>query len=96
MEAFGIGGIKLKFEDLPIIVLERLVQNLPLLQLEVKTQMMSGSADIHTMTASKIWDIGIQEVTPKQRELAKLYNYGRLYNMSDEGLMQMLRGFYGR
>ncbi len=44
--------------------------------------------DIHTKTASKLFDISIAEVTSEMRRAAKTVNFGVIYGMSDYGLEQ--------
>jgi DNA polymerase-1 len=44
--------------------------------------------DIHAMTASKIFGIPTDEVTPEMRRNAKTVNFGVVYGMSDYGLEQ--------
>jgi DNA polymerase-1 len=44
--------------------------------------------DIHAMTASKIFGIPADEVTPEMRRNAKTVNFGVVYGMSDYGLEQ--------
>ena len=47
--------------------------------------------DIHAMTASKIFGVPIDEVTPQQRRIAKTANFGIMYGISAFGLAQRLR-----
>jgi DNA polymerase-1 len=44
--------------------------------------------DIHATTASKIFGISVDEVTPDMRRNAKTVNFGVIYGMSDYGLEQ--------
>ena len=44
--------------------------------------------DIHTLTASEIFDVPRDEVTPEMRRNAKTVNFGIIYGMSDYGLEQ--------
>lgn len=48
---------------------------------------LSGK-DIHTATASKIFGVEIQEVTPQMRRVAKSVNFGIIYGISAYGLSQ--------
>lgn len=43
-------------------------------------------ADLHRMTASQMFGVPIDQVTPRQRESAKGLNYGLVYGMGAEGL----------
>ena len=42
--------------------------------------------DIHTATAARLFNVGLNEVTPEQRRLAKTVNFGVLYGQSAFGL----------
>lgn len=44
--------------------------------------------DIHTATASRIFNVPIDEVTSQQRSMAKSVNFGIIYGISDYGLSQ--------
>ncbi|KXZ40181.1 DNA polymerase I [Alkalithermobacter thermoalcaliphilus JW-YL-7 = DSM 7308] len=46
--------------------------------------------DIHTMTASKVFNIEIDKVTRQMRDAAKAVNFGIVYGISDFGLSQNL------
>jgi DNA polymerase-1 len=48
----------------------------------------SRGEDIHSSTASVLFDIPLKEVTPSLRRLAKTINYGITYGMSGYGLAQ--------
>ncbi len=45
-----------------------------------------SGADLHRITASEMFGIPIDQVTPRQRESAKGLNYGLVYGMGAEGL----------
>lgn len=47
--------------------------------------------DVHAATASKIFGINVQDVTPEQRRVAKTANFGIMYGISAFGLSQRLR-----
>jgi DNA polymerase-1 len=49
--------------------------------------------DLHTLTAQRV--LGISEVTPEQRQLAKAINFGLLYGMGARGFRQYAKGQYG-
>lgn len=46
----------------------------------------NGDVDIHTKTASQVYEIPMDEVTKDQRRAAKVINFGVLYGMSPHGL----------
>lgn len=46
--------------------------------------------DIHSATASKIFDVNIEDVTPSMRREAKAVNFGVVYGISDFGLASTL------
>ncbi|QXM05732.1 DNA polymerase I [Crassaminicella indica] len=46
--------------------------------------------DIHAATASKVFNVPIDEVSPLQRSRAKAVNFGIVYGMSDYGLSENL------
>ena len=46
----------------------------------------NGDIDIHTKTASEVYNIPMNEVTKTQRRNAKVINFGILYGMSPHGL----------
>jgi DNA polymerase-1 len=48
----------------------------------------AAGQDIHAATAAEVMDVPILEVTPDQRRLAKIVNFGVLYGMSEYGLSQ--------
>jgi DNA polymerase-1 len=48
----------------------------------------ASDEDIHAMTASRIFGIPREEVTPEMRRNAKTVNFGVVYGMSDYGLEQ--------
>ncbi|MBZ2175325.1 DNA polymerase I [Schnuerera sp. xch1] len=49
-----------------------------------------GDEDIHTKTASEVFNIPIHEVTPLMRSRAKAVNFGIVYGISDYGLSRDL------
>ncbi len=42
--------------------------------------------DIHRRTAAEVYDVAPEEVTPDQRRIAKVVNFGVVYGLSDFGL----------
>ena len=47
-------------------------------------------SDIHRITASKVFNVPLEEVTPTQRSNAKAVNFGIIYGISSYGLSQDL------
>lgn len=47
--------------------------------------------DIHSLTASQIFGVDINKVTPQQRREAKAVNFGIIYGISDYGLSQNIK-----
>lgn len=47
-----------------------------------------NGVDVHSLTASEIFDVPIQEVDAKMRRTAKAVNFGIIYGISDFGLAQ--------
>lgn len=54
------------------------------------TEAFESGRDIHTETASWVFDKPADEVTPEQRRFAKVVNFGLLYGMGAFGLAQRL------
>ena len=50
-----------------------------------------SAQDIHKITASKVFGIPLEEVTPTQRSNAKAVNFGIVYGISSFGLSQGLK-----
>ena len=50
----------------------------------------NSDKDIHAVTASKVFDVPIDEITPSQRRAAKVVNFGIIYGMSSFSLGQDL------
>ena len=49
-------------------------------------------ADLHRVTASKVFHVPVDEVTPEQRKTAKIINFGALYGGGIHYLMEELPG----
>ena len=48
----------------------------------------NNGIDIHALTASEIFGVKLEDVTPQLRRSAKVINFGIVYGMSDYGLSQ--------
>ena len=57
---------------------------------ETLTNAFLNDIDIHSVTASKIFGVGIEEVTKEQRRKAKTVNFGIVYGQTRYGLAQTL------
>ena len=57
---------------------------------EAMTEAFVSGTDIHTVTASKVYKVGLDDVTREMRDKAKTVNFGILYGISAFGLQQRL------
>ncbi|KAF0675848.1 DNA polymerase I [Profundibacterium mesophilum] len=57
---------------------------------ELKTAFAEG-IDIHSLTASEMFDVPLEEMTPEIRRQAKAINFGVIYGISGFGLARNLR-----
>jgi DNA polymerase I len=55
-------------------------------------QLYHEGADLHKVTASKVFHVPVDEVTPEQRKTAKVINFGALYGGGVHYLMEELPG----
>jgi DNA polymerase I-like protein with 3'-5' exonuclease and polymerase domains len=53
---------------------------------EALLEAFDSGADLHRLTASQMFGVPLDQVTPRQRESAKGLNYGLVYGMGAEGL----------
>ncbi len=51
----------------------------------------ANNNDIHTMTASRVFNVPVEDVTPLQRSRAKAVNFGVIYGISAFGLSEDLK-----
>jgi len=54
-------------------------------------QAFAEGQDIHAVTASVVFGVALEKVTPDQRRMAKIANFGVLYGLSAGGLVRDLR-----
>lgn len=50
----------------------------------------NNDIDIHTQTASEVFGVSLNDVTPHMRKMAKMVNFGIIYGISDFGLARNL------
>lgn len=57
---------------------------------EAMLEAFASGTDIHTVTASKVYKVGLNDVTREMRDKAKTVNFGIIYGISAFGLQQRL------
>ena len=58
---------------------------------KVMTEAYKNGDDIHSVTAAQVFDVPLEEVTPKMRSFAKTVNFGIVYGMGEFSLAQDLK-----
>lgn len=53
--------------------------------------MLLFGVDVHTLTASKVFEVPVEEVTKEMRYKAKAVNFGIVYGQSKYGLAKSLK-----
>lgn len=57
---------------------------------ELLAKAFREKVDVHTQTAAEVFSIGLDQVGPAERRVAKAVNYGLIYGQSDFGLARTL------
>jgi DNA polymerase-1 len=57
---------------------------------EALMEIFERGEDVHSGTASRVFDVGAEEIDPGMRSKAKMINYGIVYGLSDFGLADRL------
>jgi DNA polymerase-1 len=57
---------------------------------EALMEIFKRGEDVHTATASRVFNVSAQEIDPGMRSKAKMINYGIVYGLSDYGLADRL------
>ncbi len=57
---------------------------------KIMIESFRNNEDIHTRTASQVFDIGVEDIDARLRDRAKAVNFGIIYGISDYGLSQDL------
>jgi DNA polymerase-1 len=62
---------------------------------ERMVETFKGGQDLHTMTASTVLGVPVDQVSKQDRQLAKAVNFGLLYGQSARGLVRYAKTTYG-
>jgi len=68
------------YSQIELRIMAHLSQDPALIESFVKDE------DIHAATASSVFDVALDDVTPEMRRRAKVFNFGVLYGLSEYGL----------
>jgi DNA polymerase-1 len=80
----GWGIVSADYSQIELRILAHLSQDATLLEAFQKEE------DIHARTASEVFGVSLEQVTPAMRREAKVINFGIIYGMSAYGLSQQL------
>jgi len=80
----GCSLVSADYSQIELRILAHLSQD------ETLTKAFQNDEDIHARTASEIFSVPIEKVTPSMRREAKVINFGIIYGMSGYGLSQQL------
>jgi DNA polymerase-1 len=80
----GCSIVSADYSQIELRILAHLSQDEPLLKA------FQNDEDIHARTASEIFGVSMEKVTPPMRREAKVINFGIVYGMSAYGLSQQL------
>jgi DNA polymerase-1 len=81
----GCSIVSADYSQIELRILAHLSQD------ETLIKAFQNDEDIHARTASEIFDVSMEKVTPPMRREAKVINFGIIYGMSAYGLSQQLR-----
>ncbi len=80
----GWGIVSADYSQIELRILAHLSQD------ETLLNAFRNDEDIHARTASEVFDVPMEKVTPPMRREAKVINFGIIYGMSGYGLSQQL------
>jgi DNA polymerase I len=81
----GYKLLSLDYSQIDLRVLAHFTEDKALLET------FQAGGDIHTAVAARVFEVAPEKVTPNQRRIAKVVNFGIIYGMSAFGLSQTLQ-----